>query len=228
MAATTLVSELHREKRIRLGLPIYSLGEEICNALSHGVGVLMGIAQLVLLLVFGRHDALTTTSVSIYGVSMILLYLISTLYHSLGVNRAKKVFRVLDHCTIYLLIAGTYTPLTLLCLPGTTGIALLSVVWGGAVLGIVLNAVDMKRFRIFSMICYLGMGWAVIFVLPSLLQAVNAFEFWFLLAGGIAYTVGAIFYGLGKKYAYIHFVWHLFVLAGSLCHFAVVFSVAVR
>lgn len=159
---------------------------------------------------------------------MILLYLISTLYHSLGVNRAKKVFRVLDHCTIYLLIAGTYTPLTLLCLPGTTGIALLSVVWGGAVLGIVLNAVDMKRFRIFSMICYLGMGWAVIFVLPSLLQAVNAFEFWFLLAGGIAYTVGAIFYGLGKKHAYIHFVWHLFVLAGSLCHFAVVFSVAVR
>ena len=233
MSAATMQSSSFREQKweqrmekiSRLGLPVYSLGEEICNALSHGIGVLLGVAQLVVMLVFCHKDPLTVVSVSVYGASMILLYLISTLYHSLGLNRAKKVFRVLDHCTIYLLIAGTYTPMTLLTMPNTTGILLLSFVWTMAVLGIVLNAVNMKRFKVFSMVCYLGMGWSVVFVLPTLLPVLNTMEFAFLLAGGIFYTVGAVLYALGKKHAYVHFIWHLFVLAGSISHFIVVLSV---
>ena len=219
---------LRSERIAQLGLPSYSLGEEICNALSHGTGALLGVVQLIALLLYGKHDALTVASVSVYGGSMILLYLISTLYHALGLNKAKKVFRVLDHCTIYLLIAGTYTPMTLLTMPGLTGTLLLTFVWSMAILGIVLNAVNMERFKVFSMVCYLGMGWSVVFVLPTLLAALNQFEFVFLLLGGIFYTVGAVLYGLGRKHAYVHFVWHLFVLAGSISQFFVVLSVAAK
>jgi hemolysin III len=228
ISAPALRQTQRYEKIARLGLPKYSIGEEICNALSHGVGAVLGVVQLVLLLLFCQKDALTVVSVSIYGGSMILLYLISTLYHSLGINKAKAVFRILDHCTIYLLIAGTYTPMTLLTMPGLVGALLLAFVWSMAVLGIVLNAVNMKRFKVFSMVCYLGMGWSVVFVLPTLLAALNQIEFVFLLLGGIFYTVGAVFYGFGRKHAYIHFVWHLFVLAGSVSQFFVVFSVAVK
>lgn len=233
MSAATLHNSTFRriqrsEKIARLGLPTYSLGEEICNAISHGVGAVLGVVQLVFMLLYCRKDALTIASVSVYGGSMILLYSISTIYHALGVNKAKAVFRILDHCTIYLLIAGTYTPMTLLTMPNLTGTLLLTFVWSMAILGIVLNAVNMKRFKVFSMICYLGMGWSVVFVLPTLLAALNQFEFVFLLLGGIFYTVGAIFYGLGRKLAYVHFIWHLFVLAGSISQFVVVLSVAAQ
>ena len=151
-----------REDRERLRLPLYSLGEEIFSAVSHGAAALFGVAALVLLLVFCEKTPLKVVSVCVFGGTMILLYTVSTLYHALGVNRAKRVFRVLDHCTIFLLIAGTYTPITLCCLQGAVGFMLFGVVWGAAILGIALNAVNMERFKKLSMVCYLAMGWVVI------------------------------------------------------------------
>ena len=152
----------HKEDRMRLSLPLYSLGEEIFSAVSHGVGALFGAAALVMLLWFCEKSLVNVVSVSIFGGTMILLYTVSTLYHALNVNRAKKVFRVLDHCTIYLLIAGTYTPITLCCIEGRQGVVMFAAVWAAAVLGIILNAVDMEKFKVVSMICYLMMGWVVV------------------------------------------------------------------
>ena len=145
-------SERRAWRRKRLGLPSYTTAEEIWNAISHGLGAAFAIVALVLLLVNGQHNALTMVSVSIYGSTMFLLYTVSTVYHALGVGRAKKVFQVLDHCTIYLLIAGTYTPVSLLSIGGASGWFLFGFVWAVSILGIVLNAVNMKRFRVVSMI----------------------------------------------------------------------------
>ena len=163
-----------REDRERLSLPLYSLGEEIFSAVSHGAAALFGAAALVLLLAACKKTPVTVASVSVFGGTMILLYTVSTLYHALNVNRAKRVFRVLDHCTIYLLIAGTYTPITLCCLGGTAGLALFCAVWGAAVLGIVLNAVGLERFKAVSMVCYIAMGWAVVFALGAVLENMSA------------------------------------------------------
>ena len=200
----------HKEDRMRLSLPLYSLGEEIFSAVSHGVGALFGAAALVMLLC-----------------TMILLYTVSTLYHALNVNRAKKVFRVLDHCTIYLLIAGTYTPITLCCIEGRQGIVMFAAVWAAAVLGIILNAVDMEKFKVVSMICYLMMGWVVVLAFNTVAAKMPGVGLNCLIAGGVAYTVGAVLYGLGKKVPYMHAVWHLFVLAGSVLHTLSVFTVII-
>ena len=213
------------EKRKILGLPRYTLGEEIFSSVSHGVSALLAVAGLVLLLVFCRKTPLVVSCVSIYGATMVLLYAISTLYHALGLNRAKVVFRSLDHCTIFLLIAGTYTPITLISLGGVQGWVMFGVVWAAAVLGIVLNAVSVERFKVVSMICYLAMGWVVVFAMKTFTQNVSAVGFWCLLAGGLCYTLGALLYGIGKKIPYIHSVFHLFVLAGSVLHTITVYQV---
>lgn len=213
-------------RRRLLNLPVYTVGEEVMNAISHGVGAVFAAAALVILLVFAPHRALTMVSVSIYGGTLFLLYTVSTLYHALGVTKAKKVFQVLDHCTIFLLIAGTYTPITLLCIGGSTGWIMFSVVWAAAVLGIVLNAVNMKKFKVFSMICYLGMGWSVLFAIKPLLEKLDTLSLILLLAGGVFYTVGAVLYGKGRTVRYMHSVWHLFVVAGSVLHFLVVYRIA--
>lgn len=170
---------------------------------------------------------MNVVSVSIFGGTMILLYTVSTLYHALNVNRAKKVFRVLDHCTIYLLIAGTYTPITLCCIEGRQGIVMFAAVWAAAVLGIILNAVDMEKFKVVSMICYLMMGWVVVLAFNTVAAKMPGVGLNCLIAGGVAYTVGAVLYGLGKKVPYMHAVWHLFVLAGSVLHTLSVFTVIV-
>ena len=216
-----------REDRERLSLPLYSLGEEIFSAVSHGAAALFGAAALVLLLAACKKTPVTVASVSVFGGTMILLYTVSTLYHALNVNRAKRVFRVLDHCTIYLLIAGTYTPITLCCLGGTAGLALFCAVWGAAVLGIVLNAVGLERFKAVSMVCYIAMGWAVVFALGAVLENMSAAGLWYLLSGGFAYTAGIAAYGLGRKVPYMHAVWHLFVLLGSVLHTAAVYTIVV-
>lgn len=213
------------EKRKLLGLPKYSLGEEIFSSVSHGVSALVSVAALVLLLVFCEKTPMKVVSVSIFGANMILLYVVSTIYHGLGLNRAKVVFRSLDHCTIFLLIAGTYTPITLVCLGGAQGWVLFGVVWAAAVLGVVLNAVSVERFKKFSMVCYLAMGWVVVFAMKPLLLQINSIGFWCLLAGGVCYTLGAILYGVGKKIPYIHSVFHLFVLAGSVFHAVCVYQI---
>lgn len=148
-----------------------------------------------------------------------MLYLMSCLYHALKVNRAKRVFRVIDHCTIFLMIAGTYTPYTLVTLRGITGWVLFGVVWSVGILGIVLNAVSLKRFAKLSVICYILMGWVVLFASRQLMAALARDGLWLLLAGGIAYTIGAVLYCIGAKKKYFHSVFHFFCLIGTILHF---------
>lgn len=202
-------------------LPSYTLGEELLSSISHGLGAALGIAALVLCVVRSamHGSAKGVVASAIFGAALIVLYTMSTLYHAFPPGRIKFVFRVLDHCSIYLLIAGTYTPYTLLALGGALGWVLVGVVWGAAVLGILLNAISVERFKVFSMICYLCMGWVIIFAIRPLLAAIPWNSFVLLLAGGIAYTLGAIVFGFGKKARYIHSIWHFFVLAGSVLHF---------
>lgn len=215
----------HRNRRRRvLVLPRYTVGEEIFNGVSHGVGAALAVAALVLLLL--RGTSLTARiSCAIFGGSMILLYTISCLYHSLKVNRGKKVLQVLDHCTIYLLIAGTETPLSLLVFPYPRNVIVCAVAWGIAVFGIILNAVDMRRFRVVSMICYIGLGWMIAFFFQDLFHGMDIYSLVMLILGGVIYTVGAILFGLGRKIAYMHSVFHLFVLAGSFFHFLMIYHI---
>jgi hemolysin III len=148
----------------------------------------------------------------------------STIYHALKKNLAKRVFRILDHCTIYLLIAGTYIPIVLVGIGGVWGWTFFGVVTGAAVLGIVLNAVNVERFRIFSMICYIAMGWVIVFGFRPLANALAKDGIVLLITGGIVYTLGAILYGIGKKKKYLHSIWHFFVLGGSVLHFIVIYG----
>lgn len=205
-------------------LPSYTKGEEIFNMVSHICGGALGITATVLCVVFSaiHKNAYAIVSSTIFGFTMILLYTMSSIYHGLRPNTAKKVFQVIDHCSIYLLIAGTYTPFSLCTLREYStplGWTVFGIIWGLAVLGIVLNAIDLKSFRVISMFLYLGMGWCIIFTIKIVFNALGTIGFILLLAGGIAYTVGSILYGLGRKHKYMHSVFHLFVILGSLLHF---------
>ncbi len=213
-------------KRNKFKLPFYSLGEEIFSAITHGIPALLSVAALVLALVFCRKEAMVVTSLSIFGACMILLYTISTLYHALAINKAKKVFQILDHCAIYLLIAGTYTPITLLCLDLVTGIVILSIIWTAAIVGVSLVSVDIKRFEKFSMVCYLVMGWMIVFVIQNFIENAGFYPLLFLIGGGVFYTLGAVIYGIGKKKAYVHGIWHIFVFLGSICHYLAVIIIS--
>lgn len=205
----------------KIEIPKYTLGEEIMSSVSHGVGALLSVAALVLCIIFSAINGTWVSVVSscIYGVTLIILYTMSTLYHSLKVNNAKRVFRIIDHCSIYLLIAGTYTPYTLLVLPKNVGIPMFIIIWSITILGIVLNAIDLKKYKVISFISYLILGWLVIFAFKPLMNNLETGGFILLLAGGISYTLGAIFYGFGRKVKYMHSIFHLFVLAGSILQF---------
>ena len=208
-------------------LPSYTKGEEIFNMVSHIVRAAFAIAALVLCVIVSAlyGNGWGVASGAIYGATMILLYTMSSLYHGLRPEMAKKVFQIIDHCSIYLLIAGTYTPITLCSLRPAypvTAWVIFGAVWGLAALGITLNAIDLKGFRIFSMICYLGMGWCIVFALKATLECLPLPGLWLLLAGGVFYTLGALLYGLGKKKRYMHSIFHLFVLAGSILHFLLI------
>lgn len=213
------------QKPHRISIPKYSLSEELLNAISHGLGALFGIVGTVLCIVKAANtgDPWRIVSGSIFGVTVLLLYLMSCLYHALKVNMAKRVFRVIDHCTIFLLIAGTYTPFTLVTLRGTAGWVLFGIVWGMAVLGITLNAVNLKKFSKISVACYLVMGWAIIAAFQPLAEALAPQGVSLLIWGGIAYTVGAILYGIGAKVKYFHSVFHFFCLAGTVLHFFAIY-----
>ena len=198
----------------------YSVREEIAHCAIHGAGVLLSIAGLMALLLVARRTGEPghVVACSIYGLTLILLYLASTLYHGIPSPRAKRVLRVLDHSAIYLLIAGTYTPITLISLRGGWGWTLFGLVWGMAIAGIVLKVAAIGRFRWLSMVLYLGMGWLVVIALEPLLLAVSNGGVWLLFLGGVSYTVGTLFYGW-RRLPYHHAVWHAFVLAGSVLHF---------
>jgi len=200
-----------------------SVGEEIANSVSHGVGLLAAVAVAPLLVVAAvqRGNAAQIVGASIFGATMVLLYLTSTLYHALPGNRAKRVFRVLDHGAIFLLIAGTYTPFTLGVLRGTWGWTLFGLVWGLALAGVLLKAVGGVRYPKLSTYLYLAMGWLVLIAVKPLWHNVPTSGLLWLLAGGIAYTAGVAFYA-SKRVRYSHFVWHLFVIAGTACHFLAV------
>ena len=196
-------------------LPKYTKGEEIFNMTSHIVGGVLGIVALVLCVVFAavHGNGYGVVSGAIYGVTMVILYTMSSIYHGLNPKRkAKKVFQVLDHCSIYLLIAGSYTPFALCTLreySTALGWTIFGVIWFVAILGIILNSIDIKKFRVFSMICYLVMGWCIVFKINLLPELLGTAGFVLLLLGGLAYTIGAILYGLGKKHKYMHSVFHL-------------------
>ncbi|MBQ8905915.1 MAG: hemolysin III family protein [Ruminococcus sp.] len=198
----------------------YTTGEEVFNSVTHGVGALLAIAGCVILIVRAVlfADAITVVSSAIYGGSLIMLYTMSTLYHAIQPEGAKKVFRIFDHGTIYLLIAGTYTPFTLSCLRGALGWTLFGIIWGCAILGIVLTSVNLRKFQLFSTICYVAMGWAVIFAIKPLWEKIDTLPLIFLVIGGVLYTGGIIFY-LMKESRYMHSIWHLFVVGGSIFHY---------
>jgi hemolysin III len=190
------------------------------NSYSHLAGVLLAIAGLPVLLTFDRahHDVWKNVSFSIYGSFLILLYLISTLYHT-SKGRTKKIFQKMDHLSIYLLIAGTYTPFTLVTLRGAWGWSLFGVNWGLALVGIIQELWVGHRTRLFSMFIYLIMGWLIVLAIKPLYQTLNPVGFWLLVAGGVCYTGGVAFFLLDEKMKHAHGIWHLFVLAGSLCQY---------
>lgn len=202
----------------------YSVREEIAHSVTHGVGILLSIAGLIALTVVARRtgDPWHVVACAVYGTTLILLYLASTLYHCVPSPRAKPILRMLDHSAIYLLIAGTYTPFTLISLRGPLGWTLFGLVWGMALLGITLKVAAMGRFRWLSMVLYLGMGWLVLVALGPLRLAVDHQGVMLLFLGGVSYTVGTLFYGW-RRLPYHHAVWHAFVLVGSVLHFFAVF-----
>jgi len=197
-----------------------SLGEEIVNSITHGIGALLSVAGLTLLLVSTTidPDPCRIASCIVYGTSLIILFLASTLYHSFTHTPTKMVFRLIDHCAIYLLIAGTYTPYLLISIGGTQGWVMFSFIWVLAILGIAFQVASKHRFRKTSLFTYLFMGWSILLFSTDLFRTLPEIGFLLLVGGGVIYTVGAAFYAI-KRIPYNHAIWHLFVLGGSTCHF---------
>lgn len=199
---------------------IYSLGEEIAHAVSHGVGAFAAVAGLAVLVAKAalHGTALHVVAVSVFGAALVLMYSASALFHGIPLPRGKQVLRVIDHCCIYILIAGSYTPFTLISLQGPWGWSLFALVWGLAAVGIVFKIFTTGRFEKLSLAIYLGMGWCALVAVKPLLAALPAGGLWLLLAGGLSYSFGVIFY-LWERLPYHHAIWHGFVLAGSVLHY---------
>jgi len=196
--------------------------EEQLNAVTHGIGALLGIAGLVLLIVLRNTDHVWSLfSVIVYGISIIILFTASTLYHSVTNESYKHHFRIVDHVSIYLLIAGTYTPVLLLLLKDSLGWELFWTVWIIAAFGVVLKLFFTGKFELFSTLLYLVMGWLVIFDISNLSNAIGSGGMWLLIAGGLSYTIGIIFY-VFERIPFNHVIWHLFVLGGAICHFLMI------
>jgi hemolysin III len=208
-----MTKSLASQKRVQ------SLGEEIANSVSHGIGFLAAIAVSPVLIVSAvRLDSSAAiVGVSIFAFTMLLLYITSTLYHALARNKAKRIFQILDHCAIFLLIAGTYTPFTLCVLRGVWGWTLFGLVWSIAVVGVVIKSIGGVRYKRLAIILYLAMGWLIIIAVKPMWLKMPSWGLFWLLLGGTAYTAGVGFYA-AKRIRYAHFVWHLFVIAGTACH----------
>ncbi len=212
----------------KIDIPKYSLAEELISSISHGIGALLGIATLVLSVVFSNKPVAIASS-AIYGASLIILYTISCLYHSFSPNiKAKKVFRVLDHDSIYLLIFGTYMPYLLVTLGGSKGWILWGILLFLSILGITLNSINLEKFKNISLISYILMGWIVLFAFNDIRISLGYMGTLYLILGGIMYTIGALFYKIGKKVKYMHSLFHFFVLAGSIFHFFSIFLYVIR
>lgn len=217
-----------RVKLIDRILPDYTSGEEVFNMVTHIVGGGLGIIYCVLCVVFSalHHNAWAVVSSAIYGASVTALFTMSSVYHGLRHITGKKVLQIIDHCTIYFMIAGTYTPIMLCALRPIAPVAAwitFGMVWGISALAITLNAIDLKSYKTFSMICYIGLGWCVIFTIKPVYSALTPKGFFWLLLGGILYTIGAILFGIGAKIRYFHSVFHIFVVLASIAHFICIF-----
>ncbi len=198
--------------------------EELANAITHGTGLLLSIAALVMLVVYANlhGDIWYLIGFTIFGITLINLYLASTIYHSFPEGKWKKTLRVVDHASIFLLIAGTYTPVTLTAMRGPWGWSVFGIVWGIALLGILLKIFFMNKLKYLSLILYIAMGWLIVIAVRPLIESVESISLIYLLAGGLFYTLGTIFYAW-KSLPYGHAIWHLFVMGGSICHFFAVF-----
>ena len=204
-------------------LPPYTLKEERLNMLTHIIGACLGVAALIscVLVAECHNNVWGMVSGSIYGATVILLFTVSGVYHGLRAERPKRVFRIIDHCTIFVLIAGTYTPIVLNKFREVYPLdawVIFSAIWGLALFGIILNLINLHRFRVLSMVCYLGMGWMAVFRFNRLVEVLGPTFFLLLILGGLLYTAGAVFYAAGKKKRYMHSVFHLFVNAASILH----------
>lgn len=209
-------------------LPDYTRKEELFNMISHIVGGGFGVVALALCVVFSaiKGNPWSVVGSAIYGASLISLYTMSSVYHGLKSEMGKKVMQVMDHCTIYFLIAGTYTPILLSCIREHSPAwawTIFGLVWGCAAVGVVFAAIDHKKFAVLSMICYIGMGWCIVIAGKVALEAIPFAGLMWLLAGGIAYTIGAVIYVIGKKKRYMHSVFHIFCLIGSILQFVCIF-----
>lgn len=212
-----------RTRLIDRKLPNYSIAEERFNYISHIVGGVIGIVALIFCVAISawNHNNIGIITSIVYGITMILLYSMSSIYHGLKDSMAKRVFQVLDHCAIYILIAGTYTPITLCAIRPVNpavGWGIFIVEWFVAIIAIIFNAIDLHKYSVFSMICNLVMGWGIIVVLPIVIKALTWDGFMYILVGGIFYTIGAILYGMGTNKSYMHCIFHIFVLLGSVSH----------
>ena len=212
-----------KAKKRGITIPNYTLGEEIFNAISHGIGGLLSVITLIMMLLKAKTP-LAIVSVSVFGFAMIVLYVISCVYHALSKRvKGKKVLRVIDHCNVFFLVLGTYVPVSLLGVGGWLGWTLLGVVFAFAATGISLNGVNVEKFKVSSVICHLVCGWSILFGVPALLQSIGWAGVYWLVAGGAAYTIGSVLYGIGSKKKYIHSVFHIFCLLGTACHFWAVY-----
>ncbi len=200
----------------------YSHAEEIANAISHGIGAFMSVAALTMMIMIA-DDGWKLGSAIVYGLSLVILFTSSTLYHSFQSPKVKRVFKTLDHCAIYLLIAGTYTPFLLVSLKGPWGWSLFGVIWFLAFAGILFKLKFKHRFPKASLMAYILMGWIVVVAIFEMLEKVPAGGLWLLLAGGLSYTFGTIFYAADGKIHFNHAIWHIFVLGGAICHFLAVY-----
>ncbi|MCR4955269.1 MAG: hemolysin III family protein [Lachnospiraceae bacterium] len=221
------MTDVRAQKLIKkIPIPTYTFGEELINTISHGLGAILGVAALTLCLVRSvfHQSGYAVASSIVFGLSLIILYSMSAIYHGVRPSIVKRILRICDHCTIFLLIAGSYTPFTLITLRGPVGWTLFGIIWTMAIVGIILNVIDLERFKKLSMGCYLVMGWCVVFTFPTLVANLSSTGLKLLIAGGIAYTVGAVIFGIGSKVKYMHSLWHFFVLAGSILHFLCIFS----
>ena len=212
----------------KIKLISYTKGEEIFNFVSHvAAGGLCAIGTAVLIVFAALSgDGLSVVSCAVYGASMIILYTMSGLYHIFKGERVKRFFRIMDHNTIFLLIVGTYTPYSLVALRGSVGWVLFGIIWGMAALGITLNSIDLEKYKKLSMVCYIVMGWAVIFTIRPLIASISSFALIFLVAGGVAYTGGIFFYAK-KRIKYFHSVWHLFVVLGTVLQYVSVLNIVI-
>ncbi len=224
-----------KRKRIKLAdriLPSYTKGEEIFNMVTHIVGGGLGACALCLCVIFAtlKSNVMGIVCGAIFGASMIMLYTMSSIYHGLKPGTGKKVFQIIDHCTIYFLIAGTYTPMLLCALAKSHPVAAwitFGIIWGLTALNVTLTAIDLEKYKVFGMISYIGMGWAIIFSIKWMYEAIGPVGFALLLGGGLLYTGGVLFFKAGKKKKYLHSIFHLFVLFGSISHFLCVLLFAI-